>query len=162
MPRMEKEIGKVSDDLWIYPLHREDRTLGVAAVTLMLLLFLLFVTLGASQETLFVWAILTILQLPYIFLKRVIEIDRKRGVVKKWWQIFNFRNDKFYQLNDFSELRVSKRVISRYGTIPEYVIALLGPSSSLKVLVTRSRDKAKQYSLELAEFLGVKLLDTTR
>ncbi len=159
IPRMQREVGKVSEDLWIYPLHSEDKTIGIAALVIMLLSFLLFITIKASHEILIVWAILTTLQVPFVLLKRFIEIDRKRGTINKWWQIFGFRRNKFYRLSDFNTLKLYKRVLSRYGTIPEYVIVFIGPSNSIKILVTRVKDKAKKYSLELAEFLGFELVD---
>lgn len=155
-------MDKVSDDLWIYALHSEDKTIGIAALVIMLLSLLLFITINASDEILIVWAILTILQLPDVFMKRIIEIDRKRGVVNKWWKILTFRKDKFYQLTDFNELIVSKRIISRYGMIPQYVITLSCQSSSVKILVTRFKDRAEKCSVELTEFLGLQLVDTMR
>lgn len=153
--------GKVSEYLWVYPVNLEYRLfvgIGLASSLFGLLIFALVLGL---RESLLIYTILVALNLPYVLVKKTVEIDRRRGVITKWWQFFLYKNDRVYQLSDFSSVTLNMKGLSRYGTWPLYMVYLVGSASSLKLFDTTSEERAGRYSRELAEFLEFEFVNRT-
>lgn len=161
MVRFQKRVGKVSEYVWLYPSGLGDRLLIIATLGLALLQVLFLVPFIGFRGSLFLWGFAAIHQVPHLLFDRGIEIDRRREIINKWWGILQFRRNKFYELSNYNSITLYKKLISRYGTWPVYVIVLVGPSSSLKLFDTTSGDKARKYSRDLAEFLEFELVDRT-
>jgi hypothetical protein len=109
---------------------------------------------------------------------RGIEIDRKKGTIKKRSRFFYFKRVKLYSLSTFNTIKIIEpNVVSKlFGNIDSYrsskwkwyQVQLYGPTSAarlyweqdafaddvLTILKTRDEEKAKSYACDLADFLG--------
>jgi hypothetical protein len=154
-------VGKVSEYVWVYPVNLEYRLFVMAGLIAGLLGVLFFAPFIGLRASLLLYVLLVGLNIPYVLIKKEVEIDRRRGIVLKRWGVLAYRKETVYQLSEFSNVTLHMRGISRYGTWPLYVVYLVGASSPLKLFDTMSEERAGKQSRGLAEFLGVEFVNRT-
>jgi hypothetical protein len=90
-----------------------------------------------------------------VFSRDVAVIDRKDRTVSSWRSILWFRRPTSYNLGDFSEIAIERRI--RRGALgssyPVFAVVLTGQSETIEVVALRTRAKSERVAREIGEFL---------
>jgi hypothetical protein len=98
-----------------------------------------------------------------VFGRDVVLIDKQARTVSTWRSILWFRRPTSYNLDDFTDIAVERR-IRRGGRSWHYVYAvdLRGPSERVEVVALRNRKRSAEAAREIAELLGMNWADAAQ